>query len=214
MMKSLARHIIESDGITKTAAPGDIASSVAAFLRKSPVMMPALGGLAGAGMMTPYALKSFKEGRTLEGIGQLGTGAVLGTGTGLLGRTAMRGAATIKDQAKLIEELQALGKKNPSLFQKMSDSLKRFGSKVHNVVAPEKKPLTRIEKLMRPKNTFAAGGAVLGAGLASAEAERSIEEGDKYKGITQLGIGALLGGMGGRVAGNAYSSPLARLARM
>lgn len=78
---------------------GDKASTLASQIARSRAGLPVAGGLAGAGVATPFALGQFAEGDIGEGLAALGAGAGMGTGAGFLGRGLVNATGAI-DQFK------------------------------------------------------------------------------------------------------------------
>lgn len=203
-MKKLARYIVsQSSGMTKSASPLE---TITQFLSKSPWAAPTLGGIAGAGVMSPFAISRMKEGKTLEGIGQLGAGAVMGAGTGLMGRTALRSSLLAKTQQAQIDQLtRELAEANKGLgnriFNAGKEAVGKIGEGIKEVAGKTTKAIKdKVVTPQRHRNIGMIGGGLIGAGLSSSSAQRSIEEDEKIKGYTQLALGTLLGTAAGNLS--------------
>lgn len=87
------------------------AKDLASQLARSRAGLPIAGGLAGAGVATPFALGQFAEGDVGEGLAALGAGAGMGTGAGFLGRdlsTLAKGMQDFTGQSKYKKIMAAL----------------------------------------------------------------------------------------------------------
>ena len=95
---------------------GTGAKNLAAQIARSRAGLPIAGGVAGAGVATPFALEEFGEGDVGGGIAALLAGAGAGTGAGFLGRNlatttgALQGLAPAMKNQNYAQRIGALNK--------------------------------------------------------------------------------------------------------